>query len=233
MPGPSLKHGSPRRANRKKFNWGPFAATAATAVVVFGFLIFLMSRSPAATASASGAVPGTTTSANDRLASEPATNRRASEPTTNRDASQPTTPARNVATAAGATTTGATQQPAGAVKRETQPAVPATVYVAAKSAVGPTAPQTAADRAKLVQVQIASGEFGPALQTARSATEAVERTDLLKTIADAQLVNGDLHAADLSISRMPIPESRDEAWRGPRIPRVSRRRAAPLRPPSS
>ncbi|HEX4071555.1 MAG TPA: DUF1598 domain-containing protein [Planctomycetaceae bacterium] len=98
------------------------------------------------------------------------------------------------------------------MKRETQPAVPATVYVAAKSAVGPTAPQTAADRAKLVQVQIASGEFGPALQTARSATEAVERTDLLKTIADAQLENGDLHAADLSISRMPIPESRDEAW---------------------
>lgn len=118
---------------------------------------------------------------------------------------------------------GATQQPAGAVKRETRAAVPATVYiaakstvatgpVAAKSAVDPTVPQTAADRAKLVQVQIASGEFGPALQTARSATDAVERTDLLKTIADAQLQNGDPQAADLSISRMPIPESRDQAW---------------------
>ena len=205
MPGPSLKHGSPRRANRKTFNWGLFAATAATAVVVLGFLVFLMSRSPAATDSASGAVPGTTTSADNPVASQPATNRLAS---------QPTTPARTVATAAGATTTGATKQPAGAVKREMRPAVPATVPVAAKSAVGPTASQTAADRAKLVQVQIASGEFGPALQTARSATDAVERTHLLQTIADAQLQNGDRQAADLSISRMPIPESRDQARRG-------------------
>ena len=102
---------------------------------------------------------------------------------TNRAASEPTTIARTVAT----------------------------VPVAAKSAVEPTALQMAADRAKLVEVQIASGEFGPALQTARSASDAVERTHLLKTIADAQLQNGDRQAADMSISRMPIPESRDQA----------------------
>jgi hypothetical protein len=133
-----------------------------------------MSRSPDATVSASGAVRGTTTSADNPVASEP---------TTNRAASEPTTIARTVAT----------------------------VPVAAKSAVEPTALRTAADRAKLVQVQIASCEFGPALQTARSATDAVERTDLLETIADAQLENGDRQAADMSISRMPIPESRDQA----------------------
>jgi hypothetical protein len=97
------------------------------------------------------------------------------------------------------------------VKRETRPATDATVRAAAKSALEPTAPQTAADRAKLVQAQVATGEFGPALQTARSATDAVERTHLLKTIAVAQLQNGDQQAADMSISRMPIPESRDQA----------------------
>jgi Protein of unknown function (DUF1598) len=83
----------------------------------------------------------------------------ASEPTTKRLASEPTTPARTVATARAAT-----QQQARAVKRETRPAT---------------------DRARLVQAQIATGEFGPALQTARSATDAVERTDLLKSIATA------------------------------------------------
>ena len=122
---------------------------AAIAVVVFGSLIFMMSRSPAVTASANGAAPGTTTSADHRLASEPTTNRLAPEPTTNRTASKPTMPARTVATA-----TAATQQQAGAVERETRPA---------------------ANRAQLVQAQIATGEFGPALQTARSATDATER----------------------------------------------------------
>jgi hypothetical protein len=147
----------------------------------------MMSRSPAATASANGAVPGRTTSADRRVASKP------------------TTPARTVATAPAAT-----KEQAGAVKRETWPATDATVRAAAKSALEPTAPQTAADRAKLVQAQVATGEFGPALQTARSATDAVERTHLLKTIAVAQLQNGDQQAADMSISRMPIPESRDQ-----------------------
>jgi hypothetical protein len=157
-------------------------------VVVFGFGLFMMSRSPAATASASGAVPGTTMSADRRVASKP------------------TTPAGTVARAPAAT-----KQQAGAVKRETRPATDATIRVAAKSALEPTASQTVADRAKLVQAQIATGEFGPALQTARSATDAVERTHLLKTIAVAQLQNGDRQAAAMSISRMPIPESRDQA----------------------
>src|SRR5580704_11687492 len=183
MPGPSPKHPTPRRehsvprrVNRKNSNWGLSAATAAIAVVIFGFLIFMMSRSPAATDSASGAVPGTTT------------------------------PARTVATAPAAT-----QQQEGAVKRETRPATDATVRVAAKSALERTASQTAAGRAKLVQAQIAAGEFGPALQTAKSATDAVERTQLLKTIANVQKKTGNWQAADVSISRIPVPESRDQA----------------------
>ena len=170
MPGPSPKHPTPRpehpaprRASRKNSNWGPSAATAAIAVVVFGSLIFMMSRSPASRATANGAAPGTTMSDDGRIAS------------------QPTTPARTVATAPAAT-----NQQAGAVKRETRPATEATMRVATKSALKPTALQTAADREKLVQAQIATGEFGPALQTARSATDAAERTHLLKTIPAAR-----------------------------------------------
>jgi hypothetical protein len=187
MPGPSPKHGAPRRAIRKRTNWGPPAATAATAVVVFGFLGFMVSRSPASTASASATVAATT-SADNPIGSKPAT------------------PARAAATAPATT-----KQQASAAKRETRPVADATVHGAAKPAVEPLGPQTAAERAKLVQAQIATGEFGPALQTARSATDAVEGTQLLKTIADAQIQNGDLQAADRSISRMPIPESRDQA----------------------
>jgi hypothetical protein len=40
---------------------------------------------------------------------------------------------------------------------------------------------TAADRLKRVEAQLAAGEFGPALETAKSASDAAERTGLLKT----------------------------------------------------
>ena len=147
MPGPSPKRPTPRRANRKNSNrknsnWGPSAVAAAIAVVVFGSLIFMMSRSPAVTASANGAASGTTTSADHRLASEPTTNRLAPEPTTNRTASKPTMPARTVATA-----TAATQQQAGAVKRETRPA--------ANRAAGPSA-----NRDRRVRPRVADGPVG-------------------------------------------------------------------------
>lgn len=55
--------------------------------------------------------------------------------------------------------------------------------VAAKSARNLTAPQTAALRERLVQTQIATGKFGPVLQTARSATDSAARTHLRETIA--------------------------------------------------
>src|SRR5262249_45373024 len=106
----------------------------------------------------------------------------------------------------------ASRQVAQAKVAEPQTGTVATVRVAAKPAApNNTGPLTAADRAKLVHDQIAAGEFGPALQTAKSATDAVERTALLKTIASAQAQNGDLQAADRVISRIPIPASRDQA----------------------
>jgi hypothetical protein len=106
----------------------------------------------------------------------------------------------------------ASRQVAMAKDAEPQIGTVATVRVAAKPAApNNNGPLTAADRAKLVRDQIAAGEFGPALQTAKSAANAVERTQLLKTIAAAQIQNGDLQAADRAISRIPIPESRDQA----------------------
>jgi Protein of unknown function (DUF1598) len=68
---------------------------------------------------------------------------------------------------------------------------------------------TAADRQKLVRAQLAASEFGPALQTAQSATDARERADLLRIIAEAQRKCGNWQAGDLAISHVPIPESRD------------------------
>jgi Protein of unknown function (DUF1598) len=181
----------PRRANRKHANRGPALATAAIAGVLFGGLTFLMSRSPV-TASATGQVPGTPTSAESPVDS------------------QPIISARTAATA-----TATTQPQAGAVNRKTRPATDTTVRVAETSALAPTVPRTAADREKLIQAQIATGEFGPALQTARSATDAAERTRLLKTIATAQdappIQNGDPQTADVPTSRMSITASRGPA----------------------
>lgn len=82
-----------------------------------------------------------------------------------------------------------------------------------------------------MKAQIAAGEFGPALQTAKSANDAVERTQLLKTIADAQRKTGNGHAADVAISRIPVPQSRDKAL--PKMPRVPRRPVVPRWPGSS
>lgn len=70
---------------------------------------------------------------------------------------------------------------------------------------------TAADRLHRVQAQLAAGEFGPALETAKTANDAAERTGLLKSIAAAQAKSGDFVAADRVISKIPIPESRERA----------------------
>ncbi len=79
----------------------------------------------------------------------------------------------------------------------------------------PAAPQTsattAAERLKRVEAQLAAGDFGPALETAKSASDAAERTGLLKTIAAAQAKSGDFVAADRVISRIPNPDSRERA----------------------
>jgi Protein of unknown function (DUF1598) len=80
------------------------------------------------------------------------------------------------------------------------------------TAAKPASPvMTAAERRTRVEAQLAAGEFGPALETAKSAADAAERTSLLKAIASAQAKSGDYVAADRAISRIPIPESRERA----------------------
>jgi hypothetical protein len=66
-------------------------------------------------------------------------------------------------------------------------------------------------RAKRLRTQLDAGEFGPALATAREASDATEKSQLLQTVAGAQAQIGDFHAADRSISRIPVPEARDQA----------------------
>jgi hypothetical protein len=86
------------------------------------------------------------------------------------------------------------------------------VTVAKPASPGPQAPaMTAAERRTRVEAQLAAGEFGPALETAKSAADASERSALLKSIAGAQAKSGDYVAADRAISRIPIPESRERA----------------------
>src|SRR5579862_4162225 len=70
---------------------------------------------------------------------------------------------------------------------------------------------TPTSRAKRLRAQLDAGEFGPALATAREATDATEKSQLLQTVADAQAQIGDFRAADRSISRIPVPETRDQA----------------------
>lgn len=164
---------------------------AAAALAVFGFLAFMLSRTPAPTATAPR------TAAATQATASPVPSKTTTPGIPGRAVPKASAESRQIAK------TGEHDALTGALSH---------AGIAAKS---PTASQpdvrTAADRSKLVQAQIAAGEFGPALQTAKSATDAVERTHLLKTIADAQMQNGDLQAADSSISRIPIPETRDQA----------------------
>jgi hypothetical protein len=182
----SPKNRARRPASRKKSNWSQIVAGAAATVVVFGFLAFVLYQAPAPTASASRTAAATTP---------------ASEVQTK--TISPAIPSATVAKVPA-------MVPSAKVGQRvlgTDIAPPA-LKPAAASQHGLL---TAADRAKLVRAQIAAGEFGPALQTAKSATDAVERTQLLKTIADGQTQSGNWQAADISISRIPIPETRDQA----------------------
>jgi hypothetical protein len=94
-----------------------------------------------------------------------------------------------------------------------QPSNDVRILTAAKPASTTSAPPTttAAQRLKRVEAQLAAGEFGPALEAAKAANDAAERTGLLKKIAAAQAKSGDFVAADRVISRIPIPESRERA----------------------
>ncbi len=191
MPRPTPNHSARRQPARKRSSWGPVIATAAATLAVFGVLGFVLHQSPAPSESAAR-----TTAAQTSAATPVAATSVTHAPEKMNLAQAPA----------------ASRQVAKVKHADPQIGTVATVRVAAKPAApNNNGPLTAADRAKLVRDQIAAGEFGPALQTAKSATNAVERTQLLKTIADAQVQNGDLQAADMAISRIPIPESRDQA----------------------
>ena len=63
-------------------------------------------------------------------------------------------------------------------------------------------------RAELVGLQIAAGEFGPALATANRAADDAERSTLLEMIATAQVQAGDFDAALGAIRNIPSNEVR-------------------------
>ncbi|MCC7423209.1 MAG: DUF1598 domain-containing protein [Planctomycetaceae bacterium] len=107
-------------------------------------------------------------------------------------------------------------------KAETASARPAATPVAEKAtevrAARPTIPagdavveadeeEAASNRAR-VEAQLASGEFGPALETAVAVFDMDERTELLKLVAAAQRKIGDFDAAQATIRLIPKMEDR-------------------------
>jgi len=99
-----------------------------------------------------------------------------------------------------------------------KPNQPARQQRAAKRPIAarPVADATAL-REKRLQSQLSAGEFGPALETATTATNPVVRTRLLKQVADAEMRAGEFAAARSAIRRIPDRVQRT---------RISRERAA-------
>jgi len=64
-----------------------------------------------------------------------------------------------------------------------------------------------------IELQLAAGEFGPALENAQRVQDKTERSALLARIAEAQLEAGEFQAALGAINRMPLPEQRRTASR--------------------
>ncbi len=104
-------------------------------------------------------------------------------------------------------------QPAAAIARPKDKTDDAPVVAAAPAAKTPAVQNPAVERSEKVNAQLASGEFGPALETARQASNAAEQTQLLKQVAKAQMDAGDFEAAAAAIRRMPIPQDRSETSR--------------------
>jgi hypothetical protein len=135
---------------------------------------------------------------------------------------RPVQPVQSVASTASTQAAAATTQPAPVgqsapatmvTHNSSKPSNDVRIVTAAKPAPAArqTSAMTAAERLKRVEAQLAAGEFGPALETAKSASDAAERTGLLKAIAAAQAKSGDFVAADRVISRIPNPDSRERA----------------------
>jgi len=72
---------------------------------------------------------------------------------------------------------------------------------------------TTASRAELVDTQLATGELGPAMETARSATDAAERSALMKKIAAVNWQVGEFDTALRSIRQIAVPTEREQAYR--------------------
>jgi len=67
------------------------------------------------------------------------------------------------------------------------------------------------DPADLVAAQLAAGEFGPALETARRVTDVRRRSALLQQIVDAQLAEGEFTSALMSVRQIPDQEQQVQA----------------------
>lgn len=82
------------------------------------------------------------------------------------------------------------------------------VLIGVAASAGESASDTAAARRDHIDQQIAAGEFGPAIQTAKQALDAAEQSQLLGKIADAQMQAGDFAAALGTIRSIPEPSAR-------------------------
>lgn len=67
------------------------------------------------------------------------------------------------------------------------------------------------DPAQLVAAQLAAGEFGPALETARGVADVGRRSALLQQIVDAQLAEGEFASALMSVRQIPDQEQQIQA----------------------
>jgi hypothetical protein len=79
--------------------------------------------------------------------------------------------------------------------------------------VATAAPQSEAIQSPrdLVEAQLASGEFGPAMQTANAVVDLSEQAQLFQLISDAQLEAGDFDGSLTAIRRISIPQEQASA----------------------
>ncbi|HXY34871.1 MAG TPA: DUF1598 domain-containing protein, partial [Planctomycetaceae bacterium] len=182
----SPKNSAVRRSSRRASNRGPIVATLVAAAAIVGLIGYLAMRPARSVPSAASTQVAASGQAD--ASTQPAT----PEATHTVKSVRPEKPAAHSAA-----------RPAGdeQIVTATKPTPPTSAAPA----------MTAAERRNRVDAQLAAGEFGPALETARSASDTSERTELLKSIAAAQAKSGDYVAADRAISRIPIPESRERA----------------------
>ena len=178
----SPKKSALRRTSRRASNRGPILVTVLGAVAIVGLIGYLAMR-PVQSVQPAGSAASTQVAMPNRA-----------------DASSQ--PVALAAKSVGKTDKAVPTQASAKSANDTR----------SMTAAKPASPvMTAAERRTRVEAQLAAGEFGPALETAKSAADAAERTSLLKAIASAQAKSGDYVAADRAISRIPIPESRERA----------------------